>query len=319
MTPRVPVGHGWTVVEFAIAMLLGLLVMLFSGGLLLAAASSFRGNSEAMLLDDSGRHALEVMQQALRQSAFVNWDVEGAPPELDAGAAPWITGLDAHSISRGSDGISRPLPDVANGSDVLAIRFSGSGGGSNGDGSVLNCAGFGVATPATEAERGWSIFYVALNGQGDTELRCKYRGANSWGADAVVRGVDSFQVLYGLDTDTPADGLPNTYVNADAISALDAALVLVGSTPAELQRDFNRKTNWKRVCSVKLALLLRGDAASRPDSTPGQFDLFGKAYADAHGDDAGVRVLESRLPMAQQLRVRQVFSATVMLRNRGGG
>lgn len=319
MKPRALAQRGWTVVEFAIAMLLGLLVMLFSGGLLLAATGNFRGNSEAMLVDDGGRHALEVIEQALRQSAFVNWDVEAAPAELDEDAAPWIAGLDARSISRGSDGISQPLPAVANGSDVLAVRFSGSGGGSNGDGSMLNCAGFGVAAPATEADRGWSIFYVALNAQGDAELRCKYRGASGWGADAIVRGVDSFQVLYGLDTDAPADGLPNTYVNADAINALDAGLALSGATPAEQQRDFNRKTHWKRVCSVKVALLLRGDLGSRPDSVPGQFDLFGKAYSDAHGEDQGVRVVETQLPQSQQLRVRQVFSTTVMLRNRGGG
>lgn len=313
------IERGWTVVEFAIAMLLGLLVMLLSGGLLLAASSSFRGNGAATQINDSGRHALEVVEQAVRQSAFVNWEADEAPVELDAAAAPAIAGLDAHSISRGSDGIELPLPAVANGSDVLAIRFSGSGGGGNGDGSMLNCAGFGVAAPATEEERGWSIFYVALNAQGDAELRCKYRGANSWGADAIVRGVDSFQVLYGLDTDTPPDGLPNTYVTASAINTLDAGLALVGGTPAELRRDHNRKTNWKRVCSVKLALLLRGDAGSRPDSMPGQLELFGKAYADAHGEDAGVRVLESQLPPAQQLRVRQIFSTTIMLRNRSGG
>lgn len=313
-----PAQHGWTVVEFAIATLLGMMVMLLSSALLLGASSSFRGNGEAMLMTDSGRHALDVLEQAVRQSAYVNWDAESAPPELAAEAAPAIAGLDAHSISRSSDGIGEPLAAVANGSDVLAIRFAGTGGGSNGDGSMLNCAGFGVAAPVAEMERGWSIFYVALNADGDPELRCKYRGANGWGADAVVGGVDSFQVLYGLDTDVPSDGVPNTYVNATAISQLDAGLALVGSTPDELQRDRNRKTNWKRVCSVKVALLLRGDVGSRPDSVAGIFDLFGKAYADAHGDDVGVRVLESQLPPAQQLRARQVFSTTIMLRNRGG-
>ena len=61
---------------------------------------------------------------------------------------------------------------------------------------------FGVAVPHDEPmRRGWSIFYVAANGDGEAELRCKYRGASGWGADAIVRGVDSFQVLYGVDTD----------------------------------------------------------------------------------------------------------------------
>ncbi|MFA9216873.1 MAG: PilW family protein [Sphingomonadaceae bacterium] len=311
-------ARGWTVAEFAIAMLLSLLVVLCAGGLLLAATGGYRSNGSAMQMHEAGCHALAVLAQSVRQSAYVNWEVATAPVELDAAAAPAIVGLDARSISRNTDGISNPLAAVAQGSDVLAVRFAGSGGAA-GDGSVLNCAGFAVRAPISAEERGWSIFYVGLNAQREPELRCKYRGSNGWGADAIVRGVDSFQVLYGLDTDAPPDGVPNTYANASAIDTLDAGLLLVGGNAAELQRDWNRKTHWKRVCSVKVALLLRGEAASRPDSVAGQFDVFGSAYAATHGSDEGVRVVESRLPAAQQRRVRQVFSTTILLRNRSGG
>jgi type IV pilus assembly protein PilW len=257
------------------------------------------------------------MAQAIRQSATVNWESDGAPFELNPETPAAIDGRDASSISRASDGISAPLPPVANGSDVLALRFSGSGGGANGDGSSLNCAGFGVAAPADADARGWSIFYVAADAGGEPELRCKYRGGEGWGADAIVRGVDSFQVLYGVDTDTPMDGVPNTYLNASAVRALDDALALEGATPAELARDRHRKTHWKRVCSVKLALLLHGDSNSRADTVQTRFDLFGPAYSDAHGEDQGVLVLEGQFPQAQRYRARRVFSMTVALRNRG--
>jgi type IV pilus assembly protein PilW len=310
---------GWTLVEFAIALLLGLLVTLVAGSLLLAAAGNYRNHNENSWLNDDGRQALDIMAQAIRQSAHVNWDSKAAPAELAADAPAPVAGLDASSIGRGSADISASLPAVAHGSDVLALRFSGSGEGGNGDGSSLNCAGFGVAIPHAEAERGWSIFYVATDAAGEAELRCKYRGASGWGADAIVHGVDSFQVLYGLDTDVAADGVPNTYVNARTVDALDAALVLVGGTPDERQRDLNRKTWWKRVCSIKVALLLHGDSNSRADTVATQFDLFGAAYSEAHGDDEGVRIMEGSLPAAQRTRARRVVGMTVALRNRSGG
>ncbi|SDH43340.1 MULTISPECIES: PilW family protein [unclassified Duganella] len=278
-------SHGWGVVEFLIAIALGLLLTLLASGLLVASGGNYRNHSDNLWLADGGRYAIAVMAQAIRQGAYVNWDSDAAPSAPESVS---VEGLDAASISRGKDGISEPLPAVAHGSDVLALRFAGAD-----DSASLNCGGFAV--PA--GTRGWSIFYVAVDADGEPELRCKYRGTAGWGADAVVRGVESFQVLYGVDLDTPLDGVPNTYLNATAVAAAAA---------------------WKRVCSVKLALLLRGAINTRADTVAGQFDLFGPAYAAAHPDDAGVRVDEGRLPPAERFRARRLFSMTVALRNRDG-
>jgi type IV pilus assembly protein PilW len=283
---------GWGVIEFLIAVALGLLVTLLASGLLVASGSNYRHHSETMWLSDGGRYAMQVMAQSIRQAAYINWDRDGAPLELDPEMSASVAGLDAATITRNSDGITAPLPPVANGSDVLALRFTGYGDGATGDGSSVNCAGFSVAGDT----RGWSIFYVATDADGEPELRCKYRSASGWGADAVVRGVDSFQVLYGIDTDTPMDGVPNTYLRAAAVAPLE----------------------WKRVCTIKLALLLHGESATRVDTVSATFDLFGAAYADAHPDDVGVRVVEASLPPSQRLRARRMFSMTVALRNRDG-
>jgi type IV pilus assembly protein PilW len=158
-----------------------------------------------------------------------------------------------------------------------------------------------------------------VGGDGEAELRCKYKGEHSWGSDAIVRGVDSFQVLYGIDTDTPADGIPNRYLNAAAIAALDADLLLDGATAAAKAQDLNRKTWWKRVANVKVALLLHGEAHSRMGGVPATYDLHGSAYADAVGSrDAGVRIDERLLPAAQRQRVRRAFESSIALRNPGG-
>ena len=308
--------QGLTLAELMVALALGLLVVLVASALLVSANGSYVSQAEATRLSDSGLYALETITRAARQTAFVNWDKDEAPviarPEDSAG----VSGADARSVSRASDGIATPAGSPVNGSDALALRYFGAGAGASGDGSVINCAGFGVGNAASEAERGWSIFYVAADAGGEAELRCKYRGANSWGSDAIVRGVDTFQVLYGLDLDEPADGVANRYVNASVIDALDEALVLDGADAAARARDQHRKTYWKRVVSLKIALLLHGERGAMPDFLPARIDLFGAAYSDAAGRaDTGVRIDEEQLPLALRKRPRRLFETTILLRN----
>lgn len=309
--------RGLTVAELMISLTLGLLVTLVGSALLVSSNSSYLDQTEAARLNDSGRYALEIITRAIRQTAFINWDNADAPIGTQFEDSANISGLDARSLNKNSDGIDNPVDVAVNGSDVLAVRYFGVGVEVGGDGSVINCAGFGVGNAKSQADRGWSIFYVATNASGEAELRCKYRSENTWGADAIVPGVDSFQVLYGLDTDDPADGTANQYVNATEINDQDDTLVLVGADADARQRDKNKKTYWKRVVSIRVALLLHGERASGAASLPAQFDLFGKDYADAHASsDHGVRIDEQSLPAALRTRVRRCVVSTILLRNR---
>lgn len=303
--PR-PRQAGLTLPEMMVAIAIGLAVMLAAARLLELANGAYAAQVESAALDDAGRYALELLGRAVRQAAYAD------PMQLDLSAPvdvlpARLAGLDARSLGSATAGIGVPLAAVANGSDVLAVRFpgAGAGAGAGGDGSVLDCAGFGVAA----GEEGWSIFYVAKNADGEAELRCKYRGAANWSADAVVTGVDSFQVLYGLDTDTPRDGAANRYVNADAIRALDTALG-AGLPPQE----FRRRTWWKRVVSVRIALLLHGARPTRRERADEAFQLFGASYASGEAErDEGTVLREDALPDGVRRRQRRLFSATVAL------
>lgn len=309
--------RGLMLVEMMVSILIGAVIVLVASALLVGANRDYLHHSASVRMNDGGRYALAVLGQAVRQAALINWDAEAAPMAAMDDASANVSGLDARSVRRNADGIAAPLADAVNGSDVLALRYAGSGAG-GGDGSVLNCAGFGVGVAHTEQERGWSIFYVALGSDGEAELRCKYRGENGWGADAIVRGVDSFQVLYGVDTDAAPDGVANRYLNASAIAALDAALPLAGDGAAAQMRDLNRRTHWKRVTSIKVALLLHGEAHTGPQADSATYDLFGSAYAEAaQGRDPGVRIQEGRLPPDLKARARRVFSTSIALRNGG--
>lgn len=309
--------RGLTLAELMVSIALGLLVVLVASILLRSSSASYLEQNEAVQLADGGRFALEIIARAIRGAGTRNWDGDafgGVAMGLVSGDSASISGLDASSISKNGDGIFDPLADAVNGSDVLAVRYFGAGAGFEGDGSVINCAGFGVGGASSGQDRGWSIFYIAQDADGVAELRCKYRGRHGWGADAIVRGVDSFQVLYGVDTDVVPDGMANHYLNATAIDAIDAALPLVGLDASARERDKNAQTRWKRVVSIKLALLLHGGSAARPDAAALQFDLFGPDYSAA-ASDIGVRIDEAGLAPALRNRARKLLETTILLRN----
>jgi type IV pilus assembly protein PilW len=300
MMPSLPArSRGMTLPEMLVALAAGLAVLLGAGQLLVLANSAYAVQMEAAAIDDGGRFALELVARALRQAAAA--DPDSLPAPGADGAPARIAGLDAHSVGRTTPGIDDPSADAVNGSDVLAVRFRGSGAAPGGDGSSVDCAGFTVAA----GEEGWSIFYVARNAQGEPELRCKYRGNANWSADAVVAGVDGFQLLYGIDSDAPRDGAPNRYVNADAVRALDQAL---GASDAQ---DLHRRTWWKRVVSVRIGLLLHGAKATRTRPGNAEYALLGPAYAEAGAADAGSMLREAAMTPALRLRERRLFTMTV--------
>ena len=293
--------RGLTLVEMLVALTVGLAVVLGAGRLLGLASEAYAAQMEAAAIDDGGRYALDLIGRAVRQAAWVDPAQEG----VDLAVLPArLAGLDARSLARTTPAIDAPQPDAANGSDVLALRFPGAGAAPDGDGSVLNCAGFAHA----EGEEGWSIFYIARNADGEAELRCKYQGTSSWSADALVSGVDGFQVLYGVDTDTPRDFVANRYLNAAAIAGLDAALGLGADVEA-----LHRQTYWKRVVSVRIGLLLHGARPARREGGSLGYALLGPGYAPSGAVDAdpGSLLHEADMPAMLRARERRLFTATV--------
>lgn len=297
--------RGLTLAELMVAMALGLAVLLGAGVLLLGAVRAYTAQTQAEAMDDAGRYALDAIARAVRQAAHVDW---AATPTPEPVSPARIAGRDARTLTRSSAGVAPARRDAVNGSDVLALRFPGSGAAPDGDGGTVDCAGF----PVHSGEEGWSIFYVARNAHGEAELRCKYRGKSNWSADAVAGNVDGFQVLYGLDAD--ADGAPERYVNAATLHALDAGLRLNGADPAERERDLRRRTHWKRVAAVRVSLLLHGPKRARDGGLDGSYRLFGAVHAATHsGGDPGTMLTEARLAGRQGGRMRKVYTAIVAL------
>ncbi len=298
--------RGLSISELLVAVAIGTIITLLAVTIMASASAGYVAHTDAANIDDGGRFALAAIEKAARQTGFADWEQGDAGS--DPAAPPAIIGLDAASLSSDSDGISKARPAAVNGSDVLAMRFAGSGS-AGGDGSMTTCAGFSVGA----GQEGWSIFYVGINAKNEPELRCKYRGANNWSAEAIVGGVDSFQVLYGLDTDSQPDGQANRFVTASAITELDAVIAPEGATDVARARAQLRKSHWKRVVSIKVSVVLHGAQRSKNAAAQSVFHLFGVAYNGA--SDAGSRIDRAAIPAPVRERERRMFSSTIMLRN----
>ncbi|SHH11441.1 PilW family protein [Massilia sp. CF038] len=303
--------RGITIIETMIALALGMLVVLGAATLLLSSHAAYTAQTQAANVDDAARFALAAIERAARQAAWVDWDRADAASDLDA-AEPPVHGLDAASLAPAAHALNDPRPAAINGSDILALRFSGAGPG-EGDGSITTCAGFSVGA----GQQGWSIFYVGLSAGGRPELRCKYRGANNWSADAIIGGVDSFQVLYGVDTDAVADGVANSFLSATAVNEMDAAIAGEGESDAVRERDRLRKSWWRRVASLKVSLILHAEGAIDHTQGPRLLHAFGNWYSQVRADaDTGTRLDRNAMDPALRQRAHRVFAATILLRNR---
>ncbi|MBV8621962.1 MAG: PilW family protein [Herbaspirillum sp.] len=286
---------GLTLIELMIAMTVGLLVLLVAGTLLHQARSAYQDLDDASRVQETGRMALDHLQQALRQASHLPWenidgesDPEQTLPTLTTPAAG-LRGLDdsrqVDALDPSAGLFGAPAGDGVNHSDVLMIGFFGAPAGSRA--RVANCSGAEAASgPLDDASRQWVIYYIAPGTGGEAELRCRYQGKNGvWTSDAIARGVEAMQLRYAIDSD--GDAAPDRWLDASAMAA----------------------SQWSRVVLVRIALLVRG--SQRRPGAEGAAARSYDLYPPGGHADAAWRVTEKQ----GEQRRRAVFQTTVMLRN----
>ncbi|MGN5480639.1 PilW family protein [Cupriavidus basilensis] len=304
MKPRLAIGHlgdpradGFTLTETMVGLTLGLIVTAVAGTALLLCRAAYLATAGRMLLEERGQRALNVLSTLVRQSGWVaDADAAGKAPE-----PPAISGADdcgqpsmAAVPGCGKAGIA--------GSDALLVRFSGSGQARDAalpDQTMIDCSGYAVAAqgadPSAEASYVTSnLVYVAMASDGEPQLLCRYPArrngridGSGWTSGALVRGVESMQIRYGIDT--RGGRLPDTFLRADQVSAMG-------------------EDAWHRVLAVQVALAFRlerrGGAAAAAMPATGTEAHAGNAIADAI----------DRLPGHGRYTWR-IFATTIRLRN----
>ena len=293
---------GLTLTELLVSLVLASIITLAATALYSVTVSSYKTVDAAQELQDSGRFALEVIGQAARMAGYQNYaqrDGSGNDNSRRFAATtfPTVRGFNNSTIKSSTlnDGDGATDNGGLNRSDTLAFRFHGSSKRNNAveaDGSIIDCLGTAKSYPANPDDVGLSLFSVAVDTSGEPALRCT--SSTSTTPQPIVKGVETFQVMYGLDADDPAKrmGTPIKWVSGQNITTT---------------------TDWVKVVAVRVGLVIRGDVGSSQGASAkvaeNDFYPLGKEFTGT-STEAGLK-----FTAPNDGRLRRVFNATFKLRN----
>ncbi len=291
---RRPRANGFTLTETMVGLALGLMVTAIAGTAFLLCRAAYLATAERALQEERGQRALNILSILIRQSG---WRPD---PASEAPTLPAISGADDCGQPSMASVPGCGKPGIA-GSDALLVRFSGHGQARDAslpDQTMIDCSGYAVGAREAEAsaKAGYvaaNLVYVAAASDGEPQLLCRYPARRNgriegggWTSGALVRGVESMQIRYGIDA--RGGGQAYTFLRADQVSAMG-------------------EDTWHRVVAVQVALALRPERRG--------VTLAGRqaTTANAHIDNAMADVVE-RLsgPGRNPWRI---FATTIRLRN----
>lgn len=241
---------GFTIVEFLVAMTIGLIVSLALGQIFLGVRQSFSSQEDSSRMQENMRFAAQALSRALRQAGYRNQPaVEAAlvfPRESNLAAIEGADNVSTSGLPAGNSDTTKPTaPTNATVTpDRVTVRFQGSGTGTAADGTIVDCLGnsidYGVMATNTFAVRG----VTKADGTISSSLFCSTDG--NWPANnELIPDVDNMQILYGVDTD--ANGAADKYVrygdigtvgaNEDKIVSVRIWLLLRSATPTQTRAE----------------------------------------------------------------------------------
>ncbi len=315
---RLTAQRGVTLVELMVALVLGLLIVVAALAALTVSRQGFRTVDAASQLRDDGRFAASIIQRIVTQGGYLDFkhaSTRAASAFLVGGpdvtnVEPNIKGFNNATYASGLvEGSSNtPSGTSLNNSDLLIIRFQPgtvpkTDGTEKADLSMIDCGGNQLNTiPTGPNDRIISAFYVDLN-NGEPSLMCAWKDtAGAWQTQPLVQGVETLQVLYGVDGVTAGqaptaatDSVPEQYLRADQLVAPSIAAT---------------NENWARVRSIRVGLVLRGPTRSAQDlAVPAQYPLGATGVMNSASDPGSV------FPAQTDGRLRQTVTFTIHLRN----
>lgn len=321
--PHTAKQAGLTLLELLVAMTLGLLIVLAAAAALLVSRQGFFAVDAASQLRDNARYAQSIVQRVGVQAGFKNINMLVPPPPEDPANPfePSVFGINnaKRSTSTAWDaGSTWGTSDAGKNSDILVLRahVSTTTGevGSPSDGSMIDC--LGEAPPVTSELGGgfFNILHVQASSAGEPALMCTRAAAGGgFEAQPLVQGVESFQVLYGVDNVVPntaptgaTDSVPDRYLRADQ-------LTVTGNDAATY-------ANWRRVRSLRIGMVLRSQPGSAVDTASQTFYPLGTSRSSASGTIGSAFAHATNDPGTVftppvDRRLRQVVTFTVHLRN----
>lgn len=233
--------QGFTIVEAMVAMTLGVFLI---GGLIAVFGSSRQAYSlqtGMSVMQENGRTVIDMLSQDIAMAGY-----------------PQVSGINAFVTARSTDGGA--------GNDAIAVRYE----------SSTDCLGNATPVYADTMQYAKNVYYV--NG---TNMKCSTLAEDDTviNDQIIAEGVESFQVLYGVDGNA-ADGVVNAtkYLRAD------------------------RVPDWTQVVSVRIGVLVNSVNSIIPDPDTNSYRVIDQVVKAAAND---------------KLR-RRLYVTTVTLRNKRG-
>ncbi|PRX29616.1 type IV pilus assembly protein PilW [Paraburkholderia sp. BL18I3N2] len=220
-------ARGHTLVEFVIAMALGLLVTAGAVSLYTTQRSAFERASDAMRIREAGLTALTLIGQQLQMAGFVPADIAryNSPPPLFGCSGGRPTGADD----------SPACETLPSHSDGVAVRYVGDNVSTwpSASGQTTDCLGQAVSgSSAALGDQGVAVvnrYFARVSGStGEPELYCEGNGKTG-SAQPLVEGIERLRIKYWL---------------AGGLAAIDASAVTADQ--------------WAKIVAVDLCVLVRG-------------------------------------------------------------
>lgn len=318
---------GLTLVELLVALVISAVVVVAAFSALIVSRQGFTATDTASQLRDNARFLTDLIQRIGVQAGYVDYKFAVTPAGNDANTAatpePDVKGFNnalASTTAPGTEFTSRGASSV-DGSDVLVLRYQASEtypGSGVADNAMVNCLGLPAQSlPANRDERVLNVFHIALASDSEPSLMCTAVNTKTGAIDTqpIIRGVETFQVLYGVDGVTPNAALPAvlpTTANIPSRYLRADQMVVAGNADAT-----NR--NWGRVRSILVGMVIRGPAGSAPESKALTYYPFGLAPGASTGSKGSSMMSTNDTgtefkPIADN-RLRQVVTFVVHLRN----
>lgn len=310
---------GFSLIEFMIAIAISMIVLLAVSIAWQTGMVTQQAQTDNSRLNETVRFAVDLLSREIRQAGLTN--KASNPPELNfcstASTLGAIAGInDPATIDPTFTGmkISGTAIPVLNLSDAIRVRYYGedpnAGGVANGTSLSTDCLGNTVPSRTLVED----TLYVASDpkNNGEPALWCHTSNPNPLSVAnnpaPIVSGVESLQILYGLDTD--GDGIINEYLPWQLIPYFPAPNNLIQNTDG--------------ILAVKVSIIARSaDAVTAGPAAAKTYYHFGQPppwgtpplnyqYVDPTGAGAGTTFTS---PVDNRLRLPQPVSTEIAIRN----
>jgi type IV pilus assembly protein PilW len=145
-----------------------------------------------------------------------------------------------------------------------------------------------------------SMYYIGTGKSGEPALfRRRIADDGTFTTEELVEGIENLQIRYGVDSVTPHDRIPDTWVDASGVGS-----------------------NWDNVVAVRFGIIARALAnlnadrrtANRVEDTK-PLDIFGDGTPDFTGTETTSTTSDTGVTIKDRLYDRRMFRTTVLLRN----